>query len=93
VPKITAAHLAIDHVHCRAICDEIGERLGHLLKREVSDVPPNLLLLVSKLDELDRLPFVLAPSIVPSVDEAPMVEATATNEAFSLNRVASAARR
>jgi hypothetical protein len=69
VPKIAAADLAIDQVHCRAICDEIGERLRYQLKREISDVPPNLLRLLSKLDELDRMPVALAPSIVPSDDQ------------------------
>jgi hypothetical protein len=79
VPKITAAHLAIDHVHCRAICDEIGERLGFLLKREVSDVPQYLLLLISKLDESDCAPaMVRAPSIVPSIEEMSFAEAQTT---------------
>jgi hypothetical protein len=86
VPKISAAHLAIDYAHSRAICDEIGERLGYLLNRQVSDVPPKLLLLVSKLDDLDRLPFLLAPSIVPSIDEAPMMEAKAASEAFEFEQ-------
>jgi hypothetical protein len=62
--NLTAAHLAIDPVHCRAICDEIGERLRYLLKREISDIPPHLLILLNKLADLE-----LAPSMVPSMDE------------------------
>ena len=66
----TAAHLAIDHIHSRAICDEIGERLGYMLKKDVSEIPAHLLRLVSRLDEQDReLPIVASPSIVPSFDE------------------------
>jgi hypothetical protein len=56
--------LAIDHTHCRAICDEIGDRLRDILKREVSEIPPRLLVLITKLAQLEH-----APSIVPSIDE------------------------
>jgi hypothetical protein len=80
VPKITAADLAIDQIHCRAICDEIGERLRYLLNREASDVPSNLLRLVSMLDEMDCLPVVLAPSIVPPIEQTTFAEAQ--GEAF-----------
>jgi hypothetical protein len=69
VPKLTAADVTIDHVHCRAICDEIGERLRYALKREAPEIPQNLLVLINKLDELDGAPIVLAPSIVPSLEE------------------------
>ena len=33
--------LRLDHTHCRAICDEIGERLRESLGREAADMPPN----------------------------------------------------
>lgn len=56
--------LAIDDTHCRAICDEIGDRLRDILKREVSEIPPRLLVLIDKLAQLEH-----APSIVPSIDE------------------------
>jgi hypothetical protein len=62
--KPTAVHLAIDPVHCRAICEEIGERLRYLLKREMSDIPLPLLILLDKFADLE-----FAPSIVPSMDE------------------------
>jgi hypothetical protein len=68
--NLTAAHLAIDPVHCRAICDEIGERLRYLLKREISDIPPHLLILLNKLADLE-----FAPSIVPTIDEMSPVKA------------------
>jgi hypothetical protein len=66
----TAAHLSIDPIHCRAICDEIGERLRYLLKREISDIPPQLLILLDKFADLE-----FAPSIVPSMGEMSPVKA------------------
>jgi hypothetical protein len=67
-----AALLNLDHTHCRAICDEIGERLGFILKPAASDIPPRLLYLIGKLAELEKaeLPQLeLAPSIVPSIED------------------------
>jgi hypothetical protein len=58
--------LALDSTHCRAICDEIGERLRCALSREVSEIPPFLCELVDRLAELERVD---APSIVPSIDD------------------------
>jgi hypothetical protein len=55
---------AFDHVHCRAICDEIGERLRYALEQGASDVPPRLVALIDKLAEMDPM-----PSIVPSIEE------------------------
>jgi hypothetical protein len=66
-----AALLNLDHTHCRAICDEIGERLGFILK-PASDIPPRLLRLIGKLAELEKadLPQLeSAPSIVPSIED------------------------
>jgi hypothetical protein len=57
--------MMLDHIHCRAICDEIGERLREVLRREASEMPPRLLMLVDKLAELDDH----GPSIVPIIDE------------------------
>jgi len=70
--NLTTAHISIDSVHCRAICDEIGERLRYVLKREVSEIPPHLLILIDKIAELE-----FAPSIVPSISEMSFVEAEA----------------
>jgi hypothetical protein len=55
---------ALDHAHCRAICEEIGERLRQVLKPEAVEIPQHLLTLLDRLGELDE-----APSIVPSIDE------------------------
>src|SRR6266852_8551730 len=64
--KKNAADIRIDHIHSRAICDEIGERLRQALKRESVGLPPRLQLLVDRLAELDGA---AAPSIVPSFDD------------------------
>jgi hypothetical protein len=56
--------LALDHTHCRAICDEVGARLHDILKKEVPEIPPRLLALLDKLAELDE-----SPSVVPSCDD------------------------
>ena len=58
------ATLALDHTHCKAICDEVGERLHDILRKGVSEIPPRLLALLDKLAELDE-----SPSIVPSFDD------------------------
>jgi hypothetical protein len=55
--------LALDHAHCRAICDEIGERLRQVLKPEALEIPQRLLALLDRLAELEQ-----APSIVPSIE-------------------------
>lgn len=62
--RSNAQVLALDHAHCRAICDEIGERLGQVLKPEALEIPQRLLALLERLAESEQ-----APSIVPSMDE------------------------
>ena len=54
----------LDHIHCRAICDEIGERLREVLRREASEIPPQLLMLIDTFAQWDQ-----GLSIVPSIDE------------------------
>ena len=66
-----ALPLRIDSGHCRAICDEIGDRLRILLDKEAGEVPQHLRLLLDRLAELDGVP---APSIVPAMDD--MIEWT-----------------
>jgi hypothetical protein len=56
----------IDSGHCRAICDEIGDRLRILLDREASEIPQPLRLLLDRFAELDGEQ---APSIVPAMDD------------------------
>jgi hypothetical protein len=55
----------IDSEHCRAICDEIGYRLGLILGREVQELPAHLLQLLSRLDDQETC----MPSIVPSIED------------------------
>jgi hypothetical protein len=58
--------LQIDSSHCRAICDEIGERLYAMLSRESPALPRHLQLLMDRLAEQDREP---SPSIAPAMDD------------------------
>jgi hypothetical protein len=60
----TDTAVVLDHLHCRAICDEIGDRLRYALAREASEIPPRLIALIDKLALLDEM-----PSIVPSIEE------------------------
>lgn len=61
-----ALPVQIDSGHCRAICDEIGDRLRILLDKQASELPQQLRLLIDRLAELDGEQ---APSIVPSLDD------------------------
>jgi hypothetical protein len=56
----------IDSAHCRAICDEIGDRLRFVLDKEAGAIPQRLQMLIDRLAELDREQ---APSIVPAMDD------------------------
>ena len=47
--SVIASASVLDHIHCRAICDEIGERLRYILGREALEIPPRLLMPVDKL--------------------------------------------
>ena len=72
MPKLDAATLKLDHTHCRAICDEIGERLRQVLKPGTSVIPPHLAALLDRFKQLEigSKPYLeSAPSIVPSIDE------------------------
>lgn len=60
------SNVQIDSAHCRAICDEIGERLRVLLDRETTALPLRLQLLMERLAEQD---LISAPSIAPSIDD------------------------
>jgi hypothetical protein len=62
----------IDSLHCSAICEEIGYRLGQFLKtREIPELPPQLIELLDRLCQQDRE---AAPSIVPSVADMELPE-------------------
>jgi hypothetical protein len=60
------ANVQIDRIHIRAICDEIGDRLRVILRREITELPRTLQSLVDRLAELDRE---TTPSIVPSLED------------------------
>ena len=62
----TTLPLQLHSGHCRAICDEIGERLRIVLDKETSEIPQQLRLLLDRLAELDGAQ---APSIIPAMDE------------------------
>ncbi len=64
--KKNAADIRIDHIHSRAICDEIGERLRETLRRKALELPPRLQLLVDRLAEIEGR---YTPSIVPSFED------------------------
>jgi hypothetical protein len=67
-----ALPLQIDSEHCRAICEEIGDRLRILLDKEAGEIPQRLRLLIDRLAELDGSRR--SPSIVPAMDD--MIEWT-----------------
>jgi hypothetical protein len=66
MPSRDTLQLRIDSGHCRAICDEIGDRLRIALDKEAGAIPPRLQMLIDRLAELDREQ---APSIVPAMDD------------------------
>lgn len=57
----------LDHTHCRAICDEIGERLRAIMGRELAEMSPRLRSLFDRLHELDHIP---SPGIVPLLEHS-----------------------
>ncbi len=64
MPNRQFSAVALDHAHCRAICDEIGERLRQALKPEALEIPQHLRTLLDRFAQLEQ-----APSIAPSIDE------------------------
>ena len=56
----------IDSLHCRAICEEIGDRLRIMLDREATALPPRLQVLMLRLAAQD---LARSPSAAPSVAE------------------------
>jgi hypothetical protein len=70
----------IDSLHCRAICDEIGERLQIILRPDAANLPPRLQVLIDRLADQDRE---LAPSIVPDLDDMIWQPATVSHAASS----------
>lgn len=66
-----ASSIHIDSVHCRAISEEIGWRLGLVLRKENPELPPRLRMLLDRLRQQDQEP---APSIAPSLDDLVSLE-------------------
>jgi hypothetical protein len=63
---MSRATFPIDHIHCSAVCEEIGYRLRISLSREPSELPIRLQRLLDRFQQLERDD---APSIVPSSSE------------------------
>jgi hypothetical protein len=59
-------NLHLDHTHCRAICDEIGERLREIMGQESANIPLSLRRFIGQLDELEYVP---SPGIVPLIED------------------------
>ena len=57
--------IEIDHIHSRAITDEIGERLRVAYSSESPEPPPRI---QTQLDQLRKLDREESPSIVPSTE-------------------------
>jgi hypothetical protein len=58
--------LQIDSLHCRAICEEIGDRLRMALGPAPTALPVRLQLLMVQLAQQDRA---FAPSIAPALED------------------------
>jgi hypothetical protein len=58
--------IAIDAIHCRAICDEIGERLRVSYLLIASGLPPRL---QNLLDCLREQELEYSPTIAPSITD------------------------
>jgi hypothetical protein len=54
--------VSIDHIHSRAICDEVADRLRIVLPNDLADALGSLKSQIRRLQKLDQL-----PSIVPSI--------------------------
>lgn len=61
-----SAEPKLDSLHCRAICEEIGERLRIMLDVEASALPPRLQVLMLRLAAQEMAE---SPSIIPSIAE------------------------
>jgi hypothetical protein len=75
----------LDHKHCRAICDEIGDRLRYALQRETSEIPPRLLALIDQLARLendDPARLQPSPSLAPSIAEMVAMSITPPGRSF-----------
>jgi hypothetical protein len=70
MPAAESTAVRLDSTHCRAICEEVGERLA-LVLRPTTELPPRFKDLLDRLALLDHD----APSIAPSIEDMIMPEA------------------
>ncbi|HEX7883250.1 MAG TPA: hypothetical protein VF499_10995 [Afipia sp.] len=63
--RLNAADVHLDHLHCEAVLQGIGEKLREVLNRESPDMPQRLRTLIARLPELDGEK---APSLVPDME-------------------------
>jgi hypothetical protein len=63
--RLNAADVHLDHLHCEAVLQGIGEKLRDMLNRETPDMPQRLRALIARLPELDGEK---APSLVPEME-------------------------
>ncbi len=68
---------AVRNEHLRAICDEVGYRLGLLLDKTSTDPSPRLRAVLLRFEEAEQIE---APSIVPSVEDLDNSEALVYGE-------------
>jgi hypothetical protein len=59
---MSAGRATIESEHCRAICDEIGDRLREILSRDAPEPSAYLLQLLSRFEQE-------APSVVPTLED------------------------
>ena len=57
-----AGRATIEPEHCRAICDEIGDRLREILSRDAPEPSAHLLHILSRFEQK-------APSVVPTLED------------------------
>jgi hypothetical protein len=81
--------MQLEPKHNNALRNEIGERLKTTLAREVPNLPPHLVELLQRLDELDHD---ASPSIVPEASPEPERPEPAPSPAW-LQRLRDRARR
>jgi hypothetical protein len=65
MPTGNLVKVHLDSEHCRAICDEIGDRLRYSMKADASELPMQLRRLLARFEGADRQ----APSVVPSLED------------------------
>lgn len=63
--RLNAADVHLDHIHCEAVWQGIGEKLRDALNRESPDMSQRLRALIARLPELDGEK---APSLVPEME-------------------------